>query len=145
MSNASIVIETVYDAPVAKVWKALTDHGEMKKWYFDMAAFKPEIGFEFQFICGRPDGEQYIHLCKVTEAVQNKKIAYSWTYKGYAGYSIVMFELFAEGAKTRLKLTHEGLESFPADNPDFDKKNYEEGWTYITGKTLKEFVGQVSA
>ena len=145
MSNAAIVIETVYEAPVAKVWGALTEHNEMKKWYFDMVAFKPEIGFEFQFTGGKPDGEHYIHLCKITELVQNKKIAYSWTYKGYAGYSIVMFELFAEGTKTRLKLTHEGLESFPADNPDFDKKNYEEGWTYITGNSLKEFLERVSA
>ena len=145
MSKTALVIETLYDAPVTKVWKALTDHDEMKKWYFNMASFKPEVGFEFQFTGGRPDGEQYVHLCKVTEVVQNKKIAYSWAYQGYSGYSIVMFELFAEGTTTRLKLTHEALESFPADNPDFDKKNFVEGWTYITGKSLKEFVEQVSA
>jgi hypothetical protein len=48
--------------------------------------------------------------------------------------------LFAEGAQTRLRLTHEGLESFPAANPDFAKSSFMEGWTYLTGTSLKNFV-----
>jgi hypothetical protein len=47
--------------------------------------------------------------------------------------------LFDEGGKTRLKLTHEGLETFP-QLPDFARHNFEQGWTYITGKSLPEFL-----
>ncbi|MBL7745162.1 MAG: hypothetical protein JNN00_16930 [Chitinophagaceae bacterium] len=50
------------------------------------------------------------------------------------------FELPAKGNKTRWKLTHRGLETFSGKtNPDFAKESFLEGWTYITGTTLKEF------
>ena len=45
MKNEPIVIEKTYEATIAKVWTALTDKDEMKLWYFDLAAFKPEVGF----------------------------------------------------------------------------------------------------
>lgn len=82
-----------------------------------------------------------MHLCKVTEVVQGKKLTYSWRYDGFEGNSFVTFELFPEGNKTRLKLTHAGLETFPVTaNKDFAKENFAEGWTAIIGTSLKEFV-----
>jgi hypothetical protein len=39
-----------------------------------------------------------------------------------------------------LKLTHDGLETFPQNNPDFAKKNFATGWTEIVGESLKKFV-----
>ena len=85
--------------------------------------------------------QKYLHLCKVVEVVEGKKIAYTWKYDGYAGESKVTFELFEEGNKTRLKLTHEGLETFPADNKDLAKENFVAGWTEIIGTSLKNFLG----
>lgn len=140
MNTAPFEIERTYHAPIAKVWKAITDKNEMKKWYFDLAEFKPEVGFEFQFMGGTEE-HQYLHLCKITEVIPGKKLRHSWRYEGYEGNSFVTFELFDEGNnKTRLKLTHAGLETFPKSNPDFAKENFAEGWTHITGTALKEFV-----
>lgn len=139
MTNAPFVIERTYHAPVGKVWKAITDKYEMKQWYFDLAEFKPEVGFEFRFEGGKDD-KQYLHICKITEVIIEKKLAYSWRYDGYEGNSVVTFELFAEGDQTRLKLTHEGLETFPQHNPAFAKENFVEGWTSILGSSLKGFV-----
>src|SRR4051812_15622172 len=110
MMEQPIIIERTYHAPVAKVWKALTDKTFMKEWYFDLAEFKAEPGFEFSFP-GGPDGKSYTHLCKVVEVVDEKKISYTWRYEGYEGDSLVSFELFDEGEHTRVKLTHEGLET----------------------------------
>jgi len=126
------------NAPVGRVWGALTDNEQMKKWYFKLESFRPELGFEFRFDGGPPD-IVYHHVCKITEVIPEKKIAYTWRYEGYEGNSLVSFELFAEGDKTRLKLTHIGLESFP-DNPDFARHNFVEGWTEIVGTSLKGFV-----
>ena len=134
-----LVIERVYNAPVSLVWKAITDKEDMQRWYFSLADFKPVAGFEFQFT-GGTDENQYLHLCKITEVIPGKKITYSWRYDGYEGISYVTFELFDESGKTRLKLTHAGLETFPANNPDFAKTNFIAGWTEIIGKQLKEFV-----
>jgi uncharacterized protein YndB with AHSA1/START domain len=53
--------------------------------------------------------------------------------------SLVTFELFPEGNKTRLKLTHTGIETFPK-TPAYARKNFEAGWTAIIGSELKQFV-----
>ena len=140
MDTQPIVIERTFNAPVAAVWKAITDKDEMKSWYFDLAEFKAEKGFMFQFSGGPDDGPQYLHLCEVTEVIPNKKLTYSWRYDGYEGNSFVTFELFPEGDKTRLKLTHRALETFPATNPAFAKENFAKGWNSLIGSMLKDFL-----
>lgn len=139
MKAEPFVIERTMNAPTEKVWKAITDKDQMKQWYFDLAEFKPEVGFEFSFVGGSEE-KQYVHLCKITEVVPGKKLQYSWRYDEYPGNSFVTFELFPDGDKTRLKLTHEGLETFPTDNKDFARSSFEAGWAYIIGKSIIEFV-----
>ncbi len=133
-----IIIERIFDAPVARVWQALTDSEQMKQWYFDIPNFKAEPGFEFSF-SGGPEDRQYLHLCKVTEVIPNKKLVYSWRYDGYPGNSVVSFELFDEQGKTRLKLMHTGLETF-VDHPDFARNNFVQGWTGFMDVELKKFL-----
>ncbi len=143
--NGVVEIERIYNASPERVWKAITDKDEMKKWYFDLSEFKPELGFEFQFTGEGKQGEKFLHLCKITEAVKQKKLTYSWRYDGYEGNSFVSFELFPEGGKTRVRLTHKGLETFPVTaNKDFAKENFMEGWTYIIGIGLKEYLEKVN-
>jgi len=141
--NDPFIIERIYQAPISKVWKAITDKDEMKYWYFDLSEFKAEPGFEFRFYGEGKQGIKYLHLCKVTEVVEEKRLAYTWRYDGYPGNSLVTFELFPEGKNTRLVLIHTGLETFPQDNPDFAKESFAGGWTYITGTALKEFVEKI--
>jgi len=143
MKNEPIIIERTFNAPADKVWKALTNINEIRQWYFKLADFKAEKGFEFEFE-GGPDDRKYLHKCRITEVVPGKKLQYSWRYEGYEGNSFVTFELIPDGEKTRLKLTHEGLETFPMNNADFDKKNFVQGWTQIVGTSLKDFVEKVS-
>lgn len=133
-----LVIERTFNISVSRVWKALTDVEEMRRWYFDLKEFKPEVGFEFEFIVEH-EGMTYHHLCRVTEVVPQKKIAHTWRYKGHEGDSLVTFEFFAEGGKTRLKLTHEGLETFPK-TPAFAPNNFREGWTQIIGTSLHDYL-----
>ena len=140
MENEAYRIEQTYHAPISLVWKAITDKDEMKLWYFDLPEFMPIVGSEFHFMGGPAEDRQYKHICRVTDVIPDQKIAYTWQYDGYPGSSLVTFELFNEGEQTRLKLTHEGLETFPADNPDFARKNFEEGWTWIIGTSLKEYL-----
>ena len=134
----AVVIERTFNVPVARVWKALTDVDEMRGWYFDLKEFKPEKDFEFAFTVEH-EGMIYDHRCKITEVVPEKKLAYTWRYEEHEGDSLVPFQLFPDGDKTRLKLTHEGLETFPK-LPSFVRENFMKGWTDIIGSSLKEFL-----
>jgi uncharacterized protein YndB with AHSA1/START domain len=133
-----LIVERTLNAPAAKVWSALTNNDEIKQWSFEMKEFKAEPGFEFEFHAEK-DGMKYIHKCIVTEAVPNKKLAYTWRYERHEGHSLVIFELFPEGKKTRLKLIHQGLGSFPKTEA-FARKNFQKGWTMIIGSLLKEYL-----
>ncbi|WP_432712855.1 SRPBCC family protein [Pedobacter sp.] len=127
--------EQVYDAPIEKVWQALTDENKMRAWYFpQLIKFKPVVGFEFVF---SNDGSTYQKEWRVTKIEEGHLLAHSWIYKGYPGSSEVTFGLFEEGEKTKLKLTHTGLSSFPAD-PHFARKRFEDGWKQILGSNLKD-------
>jgi len=139
MNAEPIVKEITVNAPADKVWRAITEKDKMKEWYFDLAAFKPEVGFEFQFYGGDAE-RQYLHLCRVTEVVPNKRIAYTWRYEGDPGTSLVAFELFEEHGRTRIVLTHSGVESFAADNPALARKNFVEGWNSIIGTALRDYL-----
>jgi uncharacterized protein YndB with AHSA1/START domain len=138
MKGEPLVAEYTYNAPVASLWQAITDNSKMKQWYFDIPEFRAELGFRFHFYAGNK-GKEYLHLCEVKEVAPGKKLSYSWQYKDHPGDTLVSFELFAEGEKTRVKLTHTGLESFP-DQADFRRSNFQEGWTYILGTSLRTFV-----
>ena len=140
MKDQPIVIEQLFNAPPATVWKAITDKSEMKKWYFDLAEFKAEVGFKFQFPGGPENGKQYLHLCEITDVIPEKKLTYSWRYDGYAGISFVTFDLSALGSKTLLTLTHKGIGTFPENNPDFAIGNFTAGWDAIIHISLKKYL-----
>ena len=133
-----IVIERTFNAPIDRVWKAITSADEMRHWYFELEEFKPEKGFEFEFKVEH-EGMSYHHLCKITEVIPQRKLVHTWRYAGHEGESVVTWELFAEGDKTRLRLTHEGLETFPK-SPSFAREKFNAGWTCIVGTWLKEYL-----
>ena len=139
ITDETIVVERTYNAPSDKVWQALTDPAKMKEWYFDIKSFKAEVGFEFSFYAGDKN-KQFLHLCKITEVVPGRKLAYTWRYDYDPNVTLVTFELFPVGNKTHVKVTHEGTDKFSPNHPEFDRKNFVQGWTDIIGKNLKAYV-----
>lgn len=143
MQSRSLVIERTYQASIKKVWKALTDKDQMKEWYFEVSDFKPEVGFQFQFYGENANGKKMLHLCVVTEVEAPRKLSYTWGYRDYSGQSLLTFELFEEAkTTTRLKLTHSGTDTFPYDNEDFKKSDFNQGWSDILDDTLRKFVDE---
>ncbi|MCE1164655.1 MAG: SRPBCC domain-containing protein [Bacteroidetes bacterium] len=141
MLNKNVVIvEQFYNSSPEEVWKAITNLSEMHKWYFrELESFKPETGFTTEFTM-KFDDKVYPHIWEVTEAVPGKKIAYRWQYRGFAGDSVVSWELFPENSGTRLVLTHTGIETFPKDNPDFSYDSCSAGWNIIIRENLKKYL-----
>lgn len=140
MPDTPVIIERLLNAPVEKVWQALTSKEEMDKWYFHIASFKAEPGFRFEFSGTGSKGDTYVHQCEIQEVIPMKKLSYSWRYEGVPGNSLVSFELSPEGDQTKIKVTHTGLETFVIDNPDFGKDSFTKGWTHIIGKSLPEYL-----
>jgi uncharacterized protein YndB with AHSA1/START domain len=129
------IIERTFNAPVARVWAALTDKEEIKRWSFTIASFEPVVGYEFSF-WGGTETNGYTHLCQITDVIPERKLAYTWRYENIIGITRVSFELFPEGSKTRLRLTHEGLENLAHAGPDFARTNFMAGWTSILDQGL---------
>lgn len=136
--SGPLVIEHTFDAPAGLLWRAITKREDMSRWYFDLAEFDPRTGFEFRFIVEH-EGNTYDHRCKVIEVIPQRKIAYTWRYDGHPGDSLVTFELFPERDKTKLKLTHEGIETFP-NTPAFARTKFVQGWTHFIAESLKHYV-----
>lgn len=137
MNKEPLLLEEEFDAPIELVWRAITEKELLSKWYFDVSDFKPEVGHKFHFEGGAED-KRYMHLCEVIEVIPGKKLKYSWTYEGHTGVSFVTFQLSTNGNTTKLKLIHEGLETFT--NPDFIRDNFVEGWNYLIQESLKEYL-----
>lgn len=142
MNNKEVVVERTFNASVAEVWDALTDKDQMKEWYFEVSDFKPEEGFEFEFY-GGPEEIRFLHKCTVVDVEKQKRLSYTWRYEGYPGQSLVTFDLVNEGAeRTRLIVTHRGLDTFPADSPHFVVENFNEGWNALFGLLLRHLEGR---
>ena len=136
MNTDPIVVENIIDAPVSQVWNAITNKDEMKQWYFDIAEFELKKGFRFMFY-GGDENKQYAHFCEIKEVIPEKKLSYTWSYENVPVETLVTFELSQEGpGKTKVKLTHSGVENFPADMPEYAKENFIGGWNHIIGKAL---------
>ena len=134
MTTAPVTLACLVDAPAKRVWHILTNTECMKEWYFPaLLQFKPVVGFVFRFV---DDGSSYQKEWIVTEVLPGKKLSHTWSYKGYDGTSLVTFELLAAGDKTKLILTHTGLESFPND-PHFARRRFEDGWERIINANFR--------
>jgi uncharacterized protein YndB with AHSA1/START domain len=132
--NIPLVKEFNYNAPIEKVWQALTTRDKMKEWYFpQLQKFEPVVGYKFQF---DDPGSKYQKEWIVTKVIEGKTFAHSWAYKGYPGSSEVIFEFFAEENTSRLRVTQTNLESFPND-PHFNRERFEWGWDNLLGENLK--------
>jgi len=137
-----IVLEETFSAPIDRVWKAIVDPGQMRQWFFHaMTDFAPEVGFVTKFNVHVEDRD-YLHLWKVTHVTPGKRITYSWRYGGYPGESSVTWDLSETAEGTKLRLVHEGIETFPQDNPIFSREAGQAGWTYFVSRSLAEFLGR---
>ena len=139
MGTSPVVKEVTLQAPVAKVWRAITDKEEMKEWYFTIEEFTAQPGFQFKMY-GEKKGTKFPISCNVKEVHQNKKLSYTWNYDDFPAETLLTFELSKNGDQTDLRLTHEGLEQIPPGNADVSVENHRDGWEFIIGTSLKQYV-----
>jgi uncharacterized protein YndB with AHSA1/START domain len=110
-----VVHDAHFDHPVERVWRALTDAGEISEWLM-ATDFVPEAGRAFHLDAGPPRG---VIDAEVLAVEDPHRLQCRWMLDGAA--TVVTITLRGDGSGTHLHLVHEQL---PVDRrPDFDR-----GW-----------------
>ncbi|MDR6920066.1 MULTISPECIES: SRPBCC domain-containing protein [Chryseobacterium] len=138
--DTPITVQYTINAPVQKVWKALTDKEEMKNWYFDIQDFEPEVGKEFNFF--EPGEEKkYHHHGRILELIPEQRLKHTWSYPDFSkAETTVTWNLQPKGEETLVTLTHENIENFNELGEGFSRENFIQGWNAIIGQSLKLYL-----
>ena len=135
----NVKISVKVNAPIEKVWDAITNREQMKEWYFNIPDFELKEHAAFNFFEG--EDKKLHHHCEIVEIIPQKKLKHSWTYPDYThDKTLVKWELQPESNGTLVTLTHKGLENFDHLGADFKKEKFQNGWDEILNKALKNFV-----
>lgn len=126
----------IINAPVSKVWKAITEKDLIAEWFMAPDIFKAEAGCTFH-MTGTKDGKEFPHTCTVTEVIPEKRLSYTWNMTAIDGETFVTWELDEINSQTHLTLTHSGWENVSFNTPDISRNDYLNGWNYFLNK-LKE-------
>lgn len=144
-----LVIHRVLDLPVSKVWKAITETEEFKKWWgpegFTCPSSKMEakVGGKYLNCMKGPDGKEYWSTGTVKELDPEKKLVVTDSFSDENGniknaselgipgkwpiQLLITFELEEADGATKLVLHHEGIPQEMYDeckqgwNESFDK------------------------
>jgi uncharacterized protein YndB with AHSA1/START domain len=142
MSDPSqpIVVEQAFGVSTETLWQAITNRQHMVQWFFEeIPEFQAEVGFQTQFNVSAGERD-FLHLWKITEVNPGQKIVYDWRYEGYAGVGKVTFEVLQDGTGSKLRVTTEGVETFPQEVPEFSPESCQGGWEYFVQECLKGYL-----
>ncbi|WP_134703342.1 SRPBCC domain-containing protein [Ammoniphilus sp. YIM 78166] len=127
---------TIFNAPIQKVWEAVSTSDGIASWFMPND-FKAELGYEFTI--QSPFGPT---PCKVLELAAPHRLAFSWGGNGWE----VSFELKETDGKTEFTLTHSGWGEPDDLMPPVQEKQsvirdrMGNGWETIVTVRLREVV-----
>ena len=126
----------IMDAPIEKVWKAITTSEALASWLMPNN-FQLKMGYEFTFQSVPKHGWDGIVHCKVMEIVTPTRLGFSWCGNNMQQY--VSFELvkLAE-ARTEFTLVHSG---WTEENKMLRDIMYD-GWGYLSEDLRKKVSGK---
>jgi uncharacterized protein YndB with AHSA1/START domain len=146
----TIRLERTLDAPVEKVWRYLTEADLRRQWFMGGTDARPDSAFELIVDHDNlsDDDVPYpdSHACFKGTVFSERVIRFDpprlleTTFQG-GDNGTVTYELHSEGDRTRLVLTHAGIQS-PTGHQDFGS-----GWTShlavleekLAGRGVKDF------
>ena len=117
--HATFSLERTYDAPVARVWRALTDEAAKAKWFGGSPGKWEQLERRMDVRVGgserlRGRWEGGVVSCfdaAYHDVLSNERLVYSYVMhidEKKISVSLATMELKAEGGKTRLRLTEQG-------------------------------------
>ncbi len=103
-----ITMERLFEAPVDRVWRALTEPEMIERWLMSAEGYEARVGVRFTLrdtigteCRGRAD-------CEVLELVPPRRMVWSWRGTEDPARTRLVIELEASDGGTRLTLRHTG-------------------------------------
>lgn len=132
----SIVKTVVLRAPVARVWRAITDHEEFGAWFRARIDQPFEVGRVQTGHITEPGLEHYLWRSTVVALEEPRLFAFRWPHpadpsaSSYAGApeTLVTFELEPHPDGTRLTITESGFEAIDAERRAASLRDNAQGW-----------------
>lgn len=138
MNNTQpFVKELTLNAPISKVWGAITEQQQIAKWLMPSENFKLEKGNVFKMMGGKE--HNIVHICKIIEIIPEKKLSYTWAVENMLSDTLVTYELEEQDDKTKLTLTHSGWDKVTLAKPGADRDAYNNGWDQVL-PGLKKYI-----
>ncbi len=131
--------ETKINVPVSKVWDALTNPDQIKKYFFGTNAISDwKVGSPLEFK-GEWEGKEYHDKGVILKSEKDKLFQYTYL-SSMSGkedipenYATVTYELSSKNGSTILKILQDGIET------EESKKHHEDNWSYML-KSIKDLL-----
>lgn len=138
--------EVVLDAPIERVWEAVTSADEVKKWFGDTAEIDLRPGGKAKF--GWTDFGSFSEAV-VVEVDPPHRFSYSWTAESNTPYdetraTLVEYTLESDDDTTRLTMVESGFSRLPDEIYLDTLEGNTKGWAHELGE-LADFVAGVPA
>jgi uncharacterized protein YndB with AHSA1/START domain len=124
----TIEITRTIDAPPAAVFRALTDAGELSRWWTTSAESDPRPGGAFSYRFEFEDASRdHTYEGDYHDVTADERVSYPWQTS--LGETTVEVRLRPSGERTELTLTHSGW----GEGADWDEMvaMHEQGWTFF--------------
>ncbi len=114
------------DVPREQVFHALTDAGELKRWWITDGISEPRAGGRFRYEWRMEDpANDHLQEGAYAEVVDGERVAYPWS-AGPAGDTRVTVSLAERDGATEVALDHSGFSDDPEHAPIYDR--HDQGW-----------------
>ena len=129
----TIELNRTISAPPETVFRALTDAGELSRWWTTTAESDPRTGGAFAYGFEFADASRdHTYTGTYDEVVPNEKVRYPW--RAGVGDTTVEVQLRAAEGGTELTLRHSGWGSGPEANEAVAL--HEQGWSFFLGNLV---------
>jgi uncharacterized protein YndB with AHSA1/START domain len=128
VTDRTIELSTTVAAPPDAVFRALTDAGELVRWFPSSAESDPRTGgaFEYRFEFD-DESRNHVYGGEYRAAEPGARVAYPW--HGKLGTTEVEFRLRPAGERTELVLVHSGWGS--GEEWTESREMHRQGWGFF--------------
>src|ERR1700730_16172163 len=134
--------EILIDAPVAVVWRAVTELEQIKKWFSDEVHLEAKPGYEGVLTFNDEATKQSLTVQVTVQSVEvERSFSYRWQHPAGAAAAegnslLVEFTLTSEGDGTRLRVVEIGLEQmgWSQEEQDTFVRKHNHGWVTYLGR-----------